>query len=101
MKKVLSIIITLLFITNINILSQNRGGMFHIITVSPGATINPASGVARNFSSPVTYTVSSGYMSQTWIVTVTTASQPSSDVNVPVLYVTRPLQYDGKIVVIK
>jgi len=29
MKKVLSIIITLLFITNINILSQNRGGMFH------------------------------------------------------------------------
>jgi len=71
------------------------------ITVSPGASINPASGVSRNFTNPVTYTVSSGSVSQTWIVTVTTASQPSSDVNVPVLYVTRPLQYDGKIVVIK
>jgi hypothetical protein len=71
------------------------------ITVSPGASINPASGVSRNFTNPVTYTVSSGSVSQTWTVIVTTASQPSSDVNVPVLYVTRPLQYDGKIVVIK
>lgn len=80
--------------TNVTSLSPTIG-------LSYGATINPTSGTARNFSSPVTYTVSSGYMSQTWIVTVTTASQPSSDVNVPVLYVTRPLQYDGKIVVIK
>ncbi|QZY54921.1 S-layer homology domain-containing protein [Crassaminicella profunda] len=40
------------------------------------ATINPASGVARNFSSPVTYTVTAESGTQDWEVTVSIA--PSS-----------------------
>ena len=42
------------------------------IVVSPMATINPASGVAQNFSAPVTYTVTAEDEStQEWIVTIT------------------------------
>lgn len=43
------------------------------ITVSPGATIDPASGVAQDFSSPVDYTVTAenGTDTQIWTVTVT------------------------------
>lgn len=42
------------------------------ITVSPGATINPASGVARNFTTPQTYTVTAGNgTTKVWTVTVT------------------------------
>ncbi len=42
------------------------------IVVSPMATINPASGVAQNFSAPVTYTVTAEDQStQEWIVTIT------------------------------
>ena len=42
------------------------------IVVSPMATISPESGVAQNFSSPVTYTVTAEDQStQEWIVTIT------------------------------
>ncbi|MBR4584108.1 MAG: MucBP domain-containing protein, partial [Bacteroidales bacterium] len=42
------------------------------IEVSPMATINPESGVAQNFSAPVTYTVTAEDEStQEWIVTIT------------------------------
>ncbi|HMM12429.1 MAG TPA: alpha-amylase family glycosyl hydrolase, partial [Bacteroidales bacterium] len=46
------------------------------ITVSGGATINPASGVAQNFSSPVVYTVTAqdGITTKQWTVTVTVAA---------------------------
>ena len=45
------------------------------ITVSAGATINPASGVAQNFTNPVVYTVTAedGVTTKDWTVTVTTA----------------------------
>jgi len=43
------------------------------ITVSPFATINPASGVAQDFTNPVTYTVTAQDNStKIWTVTVTT-----------------------------
>ena len=70
------------------------------ITVSPGASINPASGVSRNFTNPVTYTVSSGSVSQTWTVIVTIAPGPSSLIK-PTFYVSNSVYYDGRIVVIK
>ena len=42
-----------------------------IITVSPGATISPASNIARDFSAPVTYTVTSeSGVPQVWNVRV-------------------------------
>lgn len=68
------------------------------ITVSTGATISPASGATRNFSSPVTYTVSNGGVSQTWTVTVTTASAPPQGDSDSVLHQGRPVYYNGRIV---
>jgi hypothetical protein len=68
------------------------------ITVSTGATISPASGVTRNFSSPVTYTVSNGGVSQTWTVTVTVASAPPQGDSDSVLHQGRPVYYNGRIV---
>ncbi|MDR2245224.1 MAG: DUF5018 domain-containing protein, partial [Treponema sp.] len=46
------------------------------ITVSAGATVSPASGVTRNFTNPVTYTVTAenGTTQKTYTVTVTVAS---------------------------
>ncbi|MFH1121317.1 MAG: T9SS type A sorting domain-containing protein [Bacteroidota bacterium] len=47
------------------------------ITVSALATIDPASGVTRDFTNPVTYTVTSESTSQkVWTVTVTIAAPP-------------------------
>ncbi len=48
------------------------------ITVSTGATISPASLTARDFTNPLTYTVTAldGTTTQVWTVTVTTASAP-------------------------
>jgi hypothetical protein len=44
------------------------------ITLSPNATVSPLSGVAQNFSAPVTYTVTAqDGTTQAWVVTVTTA----------------------------
>ncbi|MFH1121734.1 MAG: DUF5018 domain-containing protein [Bacteroidota bacterium] len=60
------------------------------ITVSAGATINPASGVARDFTNPVTYTVTAedGTTTKVWTVTVTNATpnyglQNDDGVNLP------------------
>ena len=46
------------------------------ITLSAGATVNPLSGAAQNFTSPVVYTVTAedGTTTQNWTVTVTLAS---------------------------
>ncbi|MCF8380704.1 MAG: DUF5018 domain-containing protein [Bacteroidales bacterium] len=43
------------------------------ITLSEGATVSPASGVAQDFTNPVTYTVKAedGTTTQAWVVTVT------------------------------
>lgn len=72
------------------------------ITVSTGATISPASGVARNFSSPVSYTVSNSGASQVWTVTVTTASAPPQPGEVKsVAYGNRWAVYGNKIVKIE
>jgi hypothetical protein len=50
------------------------------ITVSAGATINPASGVSRDFSSTVSYVVTSeAATTKDWAVTVTVAPPPSLD----------------------
>jgi len=48
------------------------------ITISAGATINPAGGVSRDFTNPVTYTVTSESGAQkVWTVTVTETAPPS------------------------
>jgi hypothetical protein len=48
------------------------------ITLSTGATINPLSGITRNFSSPVTYAVTAedSVTTQIWTITVTQSSTP-------------------------
>ena len=48
------------------------------IGLSYGATINPTNGTARNFTSPVTYTVTAedGITQQVWTITVTIAEAP-------------------------
>ncbi|MBW6480577.1 MAG: T9SS type A sorting domain-containing protein [Bacteroidales bacterium] len=53
------------------------------ITVSAGATINPLSGVAQDFSSDVTYTVTAedGLTTQDWIVTVFCSTTQVDDIN--------------------
>jgi hypothetical protein len=54
-----------------------RNGLAPAISVSPGAGISPASGAARDFSGPVTYTVTAENGSTvTWTVTVTHAPGP-------------------------
>ncbi|HAM97235.1 MAG TPA: hypothetical protein DCQ26_01385 [Marinilabiliales bacterium] len=54
------------------------------ITLSEGATINPASGVAQDFTAPVVYTVTAedGTTNQAWTVTVTVAALPSSEAEI-------------------
>jgi predicted extracellular nuclease len=53
------------------------------ITVSAGATINPASGVAHDFTDTVEYTVTceDGLTSQLWKVAVSEANEPSHQAN--------------------
>lgn len=50
------------------------------ISVSYGASIDPPGGTARNFTSPVTYTVTAedGETTQVWTVTVTVDSAPAT-----------------------
>lgn len=49
----------------------NLSALVPTVTLSANATVSPASGVARNFSSPVTYTVTSeSGVSQAYVVTV-------------------------------
>ncbi|MFY0687681.1 MAG: VCBS repeat-containing protein [Cyclobacteriaceae bacterium] len=51
------------------------------ITQSTGATIDPLTGVAQDFSSPVTYTVTAENDStQDWTVTITNADNDSTDI---------------------
>ena len=51
--------------------STNLSALVPTVTVSTNATVSPASGVARNFSAPVTYTVTSeSGVSQAYVVTV-------------------------------
>jgi len=54
------------------------------ITVSAGATVSPASGVAHDFTSAVTYTVTAedGTTTQDWVVTVTVAAALSDEANI-------------------
>ncbi len=65
----------------------NVSSLTPTISVSAGATINPASGVARNFNTSQTYVVTAEDAStQTWTVTVTVASEePSEGKWVPVM----------------
>ena len=53
----------------------SRSALTPVIGVSPNASISPASGVATNFTNPVTYTVTAQDNStQNYVVTVTVAS---------------------------
>ena len=54
-------------------------GLVPTITVSPGAGIDPASGVSQNFTNPVTYTVTAadGTTTADYTVTVSVAANPS------------------------
>jgi len=57
----------------------DRSSLIPAITVSPGATINPASGVSLNFTNPVAYTVTAeNGITQPWVVNVSVAAQPSA-----------------------
>jgi len=67
------------------------------ITVSAGATIDPTSGTAQNFTNPVTYTVTAedGTTEQEWTVTVTVAEQNPSGGNYFVDYTNGSDSNDG------
>jgi len=63
----------------VNYSTTNLTALVPTITVSPYATISPLSGVAQDFSVPVTYTVTSELGTpQTWTVNVTTSPTASS-----------------------
>ncbi|MCK5066925.1 MAG: hypothetical protein KAR16_05785, partial [Bacteroidales bacterium] len=60
------------------------------IAVSPGASINPVSGVATDFSSPITYTVTAedGITIQDWVVAILVEPNTATDItsfNIPEL----------------
>jgi pectate lyase len=52
------------------------------VTLSPGATINPLASIARNFTSPVNYTVTAqdGTTTKTWTVTVTQVASSAKEI---------------------
>jgi hypothetical protein len=52
------------------------------IAVSPGATIDPASGTVTDFSSPVTYTVTAedGINTREWVVSIQTLPNTEADI---------------------
>jgi len=55
--------------------NANVTALVPTITLSPNATVSPASGVAANFTSPVTFTVTAqDGTTQAWVVTVTKAA---------------------------
>ena len=60
--------------------TASLNGLVPTITVSEGASINPESGVAQDFSSPVTYivTAANGVTSREWTVNVSKALVASS-----------------------
>ncbi|MBN2744972.1 MAG: DUF5018 domain-containing protein, partial [Marinilabiliaceae bacterium] len=59
----------------------SRNNLVPVITVSDGATINPASGMARDFTSRVNYSVMSQTgVSQSWAVTVVNAPNTANDI---------------------
>jgi hypothetical protein len=68
------------------------------ITLSYGATVIPLSGVARDFTNPVPYTVTAedGVTQQEWVVTVTQEAEPEE----PPVYPEDSLiiRYNGKII---
>ncbi|NSW45210.1 MAG: DUF5018 domain-containing protein [Bacteroidales bacterium] len=60
----------------------NLTNLVPTITISAGATINPASGIAQDFTNPVTYTVTAAdNTTKTWTVNVTTAA-PSNEAEI-------------------
>jgi hypothetical protein len=60
-------------------MGTDRSSLTPTISLSPGATISPASGVSRDFTNPVGYLVTAqdGLTNQVWTVTVS-LEQPSS-----------------------
>ena len=67
------------------------------ITLSYGATVIPASGVSRDFTSPLPYTVTAedGVTYQEWTVTVTQEAEPEEP---PVASTGSIVKFNGKIV---
>ena len=67
------------------------------ITLSYGATVIPLSGVARDFTNPVPYTVTAedGVTHQEWTVTVTQEATPEPD---PPVSTGQIVKFNGKIV---
>ncbi len=66
-----TIAVTMPYVTNVTALVPT-------ITVSPAASVSPASGVAQNFTSPVIYTVTAeDTTTKTYTVTVTVAPNPA------------------------
>lgn len=73
--------------------TANIASLAPIITISYGATVIPASGVSRDFTNPVPYTVTAedGITIQEWVVTVTQDAAP------PVDSTGRIVKFGGKI----
>lgn len=61
-------------------IGTNRSNLSPVISVSPGATISPLSGVSQNFNYPVAYTVTAENLStQNWVVSVNEPNQSSAN----------------------
>jgi hypothetical protein len=77
--------------------TANVASLTPTITLSYGATVIPASGVARDFTSPLPYTVTAGdgVTFQEWTVTVTQEAEPEPD---PVASTGQIVKFNGKIV---
>jgi hypothetical protein len=77
--------------------TANVASLTPTITLSYGATVIPASGVARDFTSPLPYTVTAGdgLTFQEWTVTVTQEAEPEPD---PVASTGQIVKFNGKIV---
>lgn len=73
------------------------------ITLSYGATVIPASGVSRNFSTPQTYTITAedGVTEQDWTVTVTIAEYSNISEYVPIVVGTQKVVHHGVPVVVR
>jgi uncharacterized protein (TIGR02145 family) len=72
--------------------ATNVTALVPIITVSAGATVSPASGVARNFTTPQTYTVTAeDGTTQIYTVTVTVISLTPTQVDLSIT--PQPVEY--------
>jgi hypothetical protein len=84
--------------------TANIASLTPTITVSTGATIYPTSGTTRNFTNPVTYTVTAedAVTEQVWTVTVTQEEEPVTPPGTKmILHNGKFVMYNGKFIIIE